>query len=404
MVLYWPIFGIRPVVDDNMYPLAWVDRVPASQLLAGDPGIYPEWRPLPYSWLWLEHRLVDLRAVPLHFAVNLALWLTCVVLVHRLVVTLSGSSMAGALGALFLLTDPRATWALVLIIERQTTMACAFGLAALLVVVRVGPRQLSRAELIVVTGLLVGAALSKEYGLAFAFGLVAWAAVNKQGRLLQPALAACAIYAVLRMTLAGGAVAPYCERMYFFFDERRQCVDLGQSDSLAQMAYNAIGTALNLVSPGWLSTEGRPVFAKQRLITSAILLLPMAIAFAKGAATVRLMAFVGAATVLLNVPMYHDRNQLAGACMAAVIAGVGMERAWRLAGDRATRLVGVGAIVLALLLQTVIARRVVAQHAADFTVNDPCDTDFHREQPEATPFIARIKTAYGMSDPFCEGR
>lgn len=401
--LYWPMFGIRPVENDNLYVLAWVDAFPLRALLARDPELYPEWRPLAYLTLWVEHRVVQLRAVALHYVVNLALWAVCAWLVHRLVFAISRSRPAGVAAALFVLTDPRATWTLVVMVDRQMSMACAFGLAALLAIVRTGEARLGRRQVAVAAALLVASALSKEYGLAFAVGVVAWGAVGRRLDVATAGIAAATAYGLLRLGLAGGAVRPYCEEMYFLFDLREQCVDPMRPAGLVQMAYNVAASAVDLTLHGLVSDEGRPVFAKQRLLTSGLLLVPMLVALVRGPRALRALALVAAANALLAFAIFRDRNQLAGAMALAAVSGAGIPLVLRTLHSRPVRIVAVAALAIGLVSQASLARRLVAEQAADLDRAEPCAWAF-RHRPFAEKFVTRVKLHYGMDDPYCEQR
>ncbi len=398
-VLYWPMFGIRPLENDNLYTLGWLDAAPVGALLVGDPEIYPEWRPLLNLHLWFEHRAVPLQLFAAHYVVNLASWTVCAWLVFRIVIELSGSRLAGLVSAVLVLTDPRATWALVMVVERQTTMACVFGLIAVLIVVRAGPQGLSRRQALSVGGLLLASALSKEYGLAFALALSMFALAGRRADLGWPAAAAFGIYGALRLALAGGAVRPYCEEMYFFFELTDHCIDPLQPSSLAQMAYNVAAATTDLVVHGLVSEEGRPVWARQRLLTAGFVIVAMALAMARGSAKVRMIALVIVANGLLGFMIFRERNQLVGVCAVGVVAGVGLAIVCeRLRGWRAP--VAAAVMILLLASQASLARRLVAEASADLNRTEPCRWHL-RDRPFAQPFITRVKTAYGMDDPLC---
>jgi hypothetical protein len=110
LALYWPIFAIRPLAGDNLYVLAWVSQATARSLVEVDPAIYPEWRPLAYLTIWLEHRIVPLNAVWIHHGINLVIWAICSALVYLIVKTLAASRAAALVAAMLVLTDPRLDW------------------------------------------------------------------------------------------------------------------------------------------------------------------------------------------------------------------------------------------------------------------------------------------------------
>lgn len=180
LTLYFPILDLLPLRSDNLYVLAWVDHASIASLFGLDPAIYPEWRPLAYQTIWLEHSIIQLRQVGLHHFVNLLLWVTCAWLVYRLVDELASSRAWAFTVAALLVVDSRAAESLIWIVERQSTLACCLGLLACLIVVRARQRALSPATFIGVTVLLLGAALGKEYGLAFAAALILHGALSRR--------------------------------------------------------------------------------------------------------------------------------------------------------------------------------------------------------------------------------
>ena len=79
---------------------------------------------------------------------------------------------------------------LVLIEERQSSLACLFGLAAWLTIARAGNDRLTPAASAGVSLLLLASILSKEYGLAFAGATAAYAIGERRRNLAAAAVAA----------------------------------------------------------------------------------------------------------------------------------------------------------------------------------------------------------------------
>lgn len=399
LALYWPIFDIRPLVDDNLYALAWVDASPPSALPAGDAYYYPEWRPLAYTTIWIEHRLAGLDRPYVHHAVNLAIWIVCAALAGAIVRRVTGSRAAGVIVSLFLLSDPRVVWALTLVIERQSLLACAFGLGAWYLMADC-PDHLTRSRCVMVASLLLASALSKEHGLAFAAGIGAAALTSRHRAIVLSAGSALAAYALLRVVLAGGAFGRSCAHTFVFFEERMLCTGQTAPADIAQMLYNIMATTLNLVVSGLFSEVGEPVLARRSLIVAAIVVVSGALALRRVTATTRSALLVIAFSGLLGAPVYHARNQLIGAAAALIIAGAGMAVAAAAAPGWGRR--GALAIVLAaLLLQASMAQRAVAGQSDDVNHNDPCETEIYRELPWTRPFVRRVKQHYALSDPAC---
>jgi hypothetical protein len=163
-MLYWPVFSLRPFEEDNVYVLAWADATPAARVLAVDPYYYPEWRPAPYATIWLEQRLAAGRVWP-HIVINVGFWIACAVVALRLTARFVRLPVAAIAAALLVLTDPRATWTLATIVDRQASMACLFGLIALSMLLGHESGRGLRTQL-AAGALLLMSALSKEYGLA----------------------------------------------------------------------------------------------------------------------------------------------------------------------------------------------------------------------------------------------
>jgi len=396
--LYWPVFDIPPFEEDNIYALAWVAAVPAVALLTVDPAIYPEWRPLAYATVWLEHAAGG--SVTAHFAVNLALWIGCAWLVYRIVETLAQSRPAALLAAALVLTDPRATWALVSIIERQTTMACAFGLGALWLILRRDGDRLTGPTTAGVIALLLASALSKEYGLAFTVAVAGFGLARRRADLAVPALVVGAAYVLLRSAIAGGASAPYCEDMYFFSTRRAVCLEPLQLASFPQLAYNVAATLVNMPLLGLLSGAGEPILAEYRLVVGLLFTALAATALVRGPVAVGMIAIVPIANAFLSLMIYRDRNQLAGACALAILAGVGLRPALGLLRSRALRIAAIAAIAALLTSQAILAHALVVEERSKAKAIEPCGSAI-RERPFVPPFIAAIKMRHGLADPFC---
>jgi hypothetical protein len=403
LALYWPVFSIRPLDGDNYYILAWVDAAPASRLLQVDPAIYPEWRPLAFISVWIEHRLVQLRAVAVHHGVNLALWIACCWLVYRIVDRLCQSRIAGAVVAVVLLSDPRAMPLMTWIIERQTSLACAFGLVALYVAAGARDRNWTRSEGAAICGCLLCAGLSKEYGLAFAGAFLIDAVWHRRSEIVWP-LAAIAGYAAMRLVFAGGALGVYCEDMGFLQEAGRQCIDPASSASLRQMAYNAAVAVVSIPVDGVFTELGALSLSRSRAIATAALALVAAIGVVRGHRITSLIALVALGNGLLGFMVYRPRNIVAGACAMAILAGVGMAIAQR--WPAAMRPRAVVTIALAALLAVVLGQQVgrtqalVAQEVASMLDGDPCDA-VELRRAFGDRFTTRIKLQFAMSDPHC---
>lgn len=400
VALYWPVFHLIPFEEDNVYVLAWAASTPAARVLAVDPFFYPEWRPLAYATVWIEHRV----GVPIamHFAINLGLWIACAWLAYLIARRLADSSVAGILAAVLVLSDPRATWTLVAIIERQTSLACVFGLSAILLALPID-RRLPAIKQVALAGLLAASIMSKEYGAAFALAIAAYGVIRKRGDLLWPALLAAAGYAVLRLLVVGSIVQPYCEEMYFFGSVRDVCIEVTQPSSFPQLAYNAAATLVNLPLLGLLSGAGAPIFSESRLLAGFVLTALAIAALARGAHVGRLLALIVVANALISVMIYRDRNQLVGACAMAILAGVGWPIAMRMLSNRPARLAAAAALVAVIVVQAALARELVGERAAIAAQVDPCRLDI-MERDFVPAYAARLKSDYLGTTEVCGNR
>jgi len=396
VVLFAPVLSIRPLETDNVYALAWVHSAPLTAVIVGDAAILPEWRPLPYATVWLTHRLLGLDGAAVHFAVNLLVWIACAWLVYRLVRDATDSAAAGFVAGVFLLSDTRVSWTLTAIIDRQMSLACVFGLLAWWLVVRSSHRP-SGGRLASIAILLVASALSKEFGLAFAVAVLV-AGVG-QRRFAYAAASAIAIYAALRLCAVGLNTGGFCENQYLFFALRPVCMTVS-AESFTQAAYNVGATLINFIVQGLLSDLGRPVLAQRRVLISVCALAAVTLALVRGDRRVRPLVWIPIATAALNFLLYRDRNQLAGACAVAILAGVGLAAGSTMVRKPATRIAAAAVIAALLLLQAAHTRRVVADVAADVNNNEPCDTE-HFDRPFVREFIVIVKTHFGLDDPRC---
>lgn len=403
-VTFGRAFDLRPLGSDNLYVLSWANRAPASSLARVDPVIYPEWRPLAYLTVWLQYRWSGIDGVVAYQVVNLLIWTLCGWLVYRIVVHLAGSPVAGLAAALLVLTDVRAITAQTLIVERQMTMAAGFGLGAMWMLARSRDRRLSTVEWSGLFLLCLAAALSKEYGLAFAGAIVVYGAFERRADLMLPAGAAAVVYAGLRLGFAGGANAAYCEYMGYFSVVRKVCYDGFDATGLTQMAYNVSATGIGTVLPGLFSADGKIGLAPFRLVASAGWLAVAVLGWRKGPRLSRLTGLVMLVNTALSFMLYQGRNQIAAVCVLGIVIGVGLTCAERLLQARpAGGLLRAGAataVVVLLWAQIAGTRVEVDEQVADLLSQDPCSEIMHTDQHDPA-LIRQIKAKYGMTNPDC---
>lgn len=402
--LYSPIFGILPLSGDNLYVLAWVDQAPVTALLGLDPEIYPEWRPLAYWTIWIEHAAIQLRVVSVHFGVNLALWVTCAWLVYRLVGELGGSQAAAAFAGVLLLIDRRSVESLTWIVERQSTLACALGLAAGLMVVRAPAVSLTWRDRGVVALLLLGSALGKEYGLAFTGALVCYGWNQHRRDLVQTGVAVAVVYAGLRVMAAGGATGLYCEDMGYFNQTYEACVDPLTGQGLGQLTYNVVANAVGIAVQGIFDNEGMIQVEPRRLALGLTMFALAMVGVVFGDLRLRLLALVPVFNALLGAMLYRHRNQLVGVCAMTVAVGIGLSLLHAPAFVGAARRQFAGAVLATLIalaaLHGVTTRARVINEVHGLRGQDPCEAGLRRHN-YGDRFAQRVKAAFGLDDPNC---
>jgi hypothetical protein len=400
--LYWPVFSLRPLEGDNIYILWWAHSAPISSLLRLDPGIYPEWRPIPFQTIWLEHQLVPLDKVAIHYAVNLLLWTACAWLVYQIIRRLTGARAAGAIGAVMLLVDRRGLYTIIYIVERQTALACGFGLLAILLIVRAANRRLTRGEAVAVSATLLASVLSKEYGLAFVFAAAAFAAIERRSDLAWPAITAAVVYGSARMVITGGVYSAFCEDMGFFFDVYIRCIDPSSTASLPQMAYNVVVTAVGIPLPGVFEEVGMIALDPLRLSIAIVFLAFAVTALVAGPPILRLIALVPVFIAVLSFAIYRERNHMIGVAAFAILASAGFwQHVWRPASiPRAVRVSALAFLVAVLCWRAIQMPLLVTDEVRQRLESDPCKSAIVA-RPRGIEFAELVKTTYGMDNPSC---
>ena len=402
LVIYGPLFTTRPFEGDILYILSWADTVQPADLLRVDPLAYPEWRPLAYGTVWLQYRWATIDYLWTYYLVNVLLWTTCGWLVYRIVHVLSGSAPAGFVAAAIVLTSTQPISTLVLIEERQSSLACLFGLAACLVVTSAGSSRFTRFEWVSVSLLLLASALSKEYGLAFTGALAVYALYDRLWPLAAAAITAGGTYAGLRIGFAGGATAPFCEEQGYFLAARHVCFDRFDVPAITQAAYNIVATGLGSLLPGLFSDDGQISISPRWLMTSAILLALALLGWAKGRRPVRIGVLVVCFNTLLSFLLYRSRNHVAAICAVAVATGVGLPIAAvalrKFTPSPLVRAMAIVTLVSILSMRAIVTRRLIADRVERSSHPDVCGPD----SPDLDrAFVRRVWRKYNMPLPEC---
>jgi hypothetical protein len=348
----------RPFTGDNFQGLGFGTASNPLDFFSGGFGNLPAYRPITELSIWLQYQVLGI-APPTYFTFNIAAWIAVALALYLLVYQLSTSVLASALAAGVLLLDPRALSAIFVIGDRATSFVCVCGLAALIVAMKYRPDG-RRARLVqcVLVALLVLAALSKEYGLAFfvAVGMVGLISRREARRqLIVVVLVAVAIYVFMRFVVAGGPATTYCETMGLGEKVREVCYGhvsktvpthaevLNGWDRIGQHAWNVgtsfVGTffpslftpdgALNYGSVGeFISGHAHSVVPGARPtgdFFSRFLAFGLAlVAWVRlPRQTLPLLGLV-IANALLSLAVYRPRNQVAGAVGFYASAGVGL--------------------------------------------------------------------------------
>lgn len=397
------IFEIRPFSGDNLRILFWADEAIPSALLRADANVYPEWRPLAYLTVWLQYRWSQTSHLHVFYAVNLLLWIGCAWLVYHVARRLTHSSAAALFGAALVFTDFRAIGP-VTMMERANLLACLFGLGALVIATGAWYEPLTRLRWVGLAVLLLASSLSKEYGLAFMGALAVWSLLERRRDTLAAAVAAGAMYALLRITFANGALAPYCEDTGYFFGMRSVCFDGIRSVATTQTAYNIVATAIGSVLPGLFTIWGEVSIAPLWLARSVVWLALAALGCWKGPRPVRITVLVIASNAALSFMLYRSRNHLVALCALGIAVGAGVAvlngllQTW--GRPRLMRYAGVTALLGLLMVEAIRTREIVSADVADSRRMDPCEALADR-RPLDRAFVKRIKTAYAMLNPDC---
>lgn len=454
-LIAWPAFGFPPT-----FPPFAADNVDALALSTrSDPTVFfthagEVWRPVSYFTLWAQYQLAGLD-IGGFFGVNILLWGLCALFVYLLAYVHTGLVLAAAGAGLMTLTDGRFFTPLVWIVERQTMLACIFGVIGLLVAHQLASTERRRtgsmAGLFV---LLLLSALSKEFGLAFAFGVatIGLLRARRPRELVVVGVGAVVVYGALRGLVGGldfGAGGGdnrgfgesqssegrgLCQTVGFGANPRDICYgDLTLLGQLAQFAWNigasfvgiffpsVIGDNGNLLAPDVLgSALGGPSyyegFAFRSLPVPLVVSALAIVAWLKRPAIALPLLAVIVANAVLDFQYYRERNIIVGMVALHVAAAIGIAPSIEILKPRLQRLGAwikspsllrsrlrmSGATVLALVL-VVGGAVAIASRASDlaeelegarggYEARDPCDAadQYGSEMPE------RLRRKYGL--------
>ena len=437
----------HPYNGDNIWALSLGADSIDSYFTDPPDGIY---RPVAYLTLWAQYQVGGLDPSP-YFAVNIVLWIACGGVVYALGNTLGRSWLAAGVMAGLMLVDERGMTAIVWVPERANTIACVLGGIALLLAYRLPRDRIPRAAALAgITVALLGALLSKEFGIAFAAATAAVGFVARphdRAALAAVAMAALTVYVGMRglfpsdAALAGTGAADsshgaldLCDRIGFLGHGENVCYDdLGLFDRLLRWGWNAgaglIATFLPplftdygaLLLPDVLAvplgeTEAYPGFSIGSLIVPLLVSVCAFVGLRRYRRTVTPLFVLIVANAALNFLFVRDRNLVVGMVGLYAAAAVGLpvvaEESRRRARAFATRAPSSGrarvrtALSLAAIAVVAVAigwratdfNEAVAGAKGSYADRDPCPTlqRFERDIAE------RLQSALGPRASRCE--
>jgi hypothetical protein len=446
-----PAVGIppfaRPYHGDNIWALS-LGASPIDSYFTDPPaGIY---RPLGYVTLWAQYQIGGLDPSA-YFGVNIALWIACGCVVYALGYMLGRSELAAGVAAGLLLLDERGLVAIVWIPERATTIACVMGGIALLLAYRLPRGGTPRAaSLAGIAALLLGAALSKEYGVAFAAATAAVGLVTRpqdRADLVAVALAALAVYTAMRALLPSDAALAaasvggpnrgaleICDYIGFLGHGENVCYgDLDTVDRLLRWGWNAGATLIATFLPPLFTsygavllpdvlagslgeTEAYPGFSIASLIIPLFVSVSAFVGLRRYPRAVLPLFVLIVVNAALNFLLFRYRNQVVGLVGLYAAAAVGLPvvasellgRA-RAFARRSRALTGArGRVALPLAAIAVVAGA-IGWRAADFhdavagakgnhAGRDPCPS----LQRLPTDIAERLRSEFGSGASGCD--
>jgi hypothetical protein len=396
----WRAFGIQPFDGDNLWILAWADHARLSDLPAVSPDVYPEWRPLSYATIWLQYRSASIEHLWSYQLVNMSIWIACGWMVSRIVLELSGSALAALTGGVIVLTSTQLVSSFVLIVERQSSMACFFGLAAWLISIRAWEDEFATRRWLAVSALLAASAFCKEFGLAFTAAIGLFALMERRRPALWAAAAAAGVYGTCRIVFASGAIGPYCEQHGYFFVARNVCFDRLDGLVMSQAAYNVAATGIGSLLPGLFFDDGTVSISARWLLISGVLLAVGVIGWTRGPALNRIGLLIVAFNTVLSVLLYRPRNQAIAVCALGISTGVGLPIVWskfeRVISSRAARAAIMALFLAGLATRVLVMRTLVADRVEMSRHPDACGPDI----PDLDrAFMERVWRLYNLPMP-----
>jgi hypothetical protein len=358
MAVWGGVRTVLPYSVDNDAGWVQINFLHPLSFFARTDSRLPFYRPLGELTDWIQYQFFGIDP-SIFFVVNILIWIGVGVIVYFLVRLLTKSSLAGLLAGLALVVEGRAESVIFTIGDRSASLACLFGGAALLLAYRASFQ--GRVGLISGGGivvLLIGAFLSKEYGLAFGFAVALIGLLTRPDKrwiLLSLAVGAVVIYGAMRVGLAGSVNTGYCDGMGFFWKDRSVCFGHAQPPQypestlltggarLEQHAWNVGSMFVGTFLPGLFDAEGtlryvsfasflndaqgaqggRLVLHNYDFVPALVVLGLAILGWIKEPR--RSLPFLGliVANAVLSAYLYRTRNQIGGLVGLYASAGIG---------------------------------------------------------------------------------
>jgi len=249
---------MRPFDADNLIALSF-GNLKIGSIFAGSFTSYlPTYRPLSKLAVYLQYQLGGGEHLQSFFWINLLIWLVCAIGLYILLEKITVSRCASFVGAVGLLLDPRAIFALVWIGERQNTVCLLTGMIALYIAY--SSRKINYKNLIIINVLLLSSMLSKEFGLAFVIPVFLIVSTRtKNYRIAFSVILSIVIYFLARFSLGAGSnnASNFCETMGYFNHTADVCYShMSQIAKLKQYLYNSGASLIETFLPFLFSRVG----------------------------------------------------------------------------------------------------------------------------------------------------
>ncbi|OQA53036.1 MAG: hypothetical protein BWY43_00223 [candidate division WS2 bacterium ADurb.Bin280] len=373
---------IKPYDADNLIALSF-GKLSAANLFEGSFTNYlPAYRPLSKIAVYLQYQLGGVSQLQNFFWGNWLMWTGCAVGLYVLLENITTSRLASLLGAVGMLLDPRAIFALVWIGERQNTICLLAGLVALYIAFTLN-RKTDYKKILLINLFLFLSLLSKEFGLAFTIPVLLVVLRRTKNYLLAlSVLFSFLFYMVARLTLgvSSNDINSFCETMGYFDKTLEICYSgMGIVGRIKQYLYNTgasfIGTFLPLFFSrvGTLSGINFTLGFYMNFAFSVLILVPSIIALAKKYKDSTIFLLLIVLSAFANFILFRERNQLIGMLGFYALFGIGLSQIFKKIKMKFIK-VGIAYLIIisTLCLNGLDFRREIQYFVGTSEKNDPC--------------------------------